>query len=110
MSLILTCRTCGQRQRVRLGYRDHLLREHNEVARRGFDAPIRLEGRELEAVWAGIRHRQTTGMTPASRRREELGLPRVSDKEAARRLQDNWARSARRLRAAARARGRQRPP
>jgi len=46
-----------------------------------------------------------TGMALAARRREELGLPRVSDREAARRLLDNRARSARRLRAAARARG-----
>jgi len=76
-------------QRDRRGYRDYLLREHNEVARREFDLPIRLEGRELEAVWAGIRRRQTTGMTLAARLREELGLPRVTDREAARRLQDN---------------------
>jgi len=105
MALVLTCRTCGQRQRDRRGYRDHLLREHNEVARRGFDAPVRLEGRELAAVWAGIRRRQMTSMTTANRRREELGLPRVSDWEAAGRREDNRARSARQLRAAARARG-----
>jgi len=44
-------------------------------------------------------------MTLAAPRREELGLPRVSDREADRRLQDNRARSARRHRAVARARG-----
>jgi len=71
----------------------------------GFDNPIRLEGRELAAVWAGICHRQTTSMIAATRRREELGLPRVSNREAAHRREDNRASSARRLRAAARARG-----
>jgi len=105
MCIILRCHTCGQMQRDWRGYHDHLLREHNEVARRGFDAPVRLEGRELAAVWEGIRRRQTTGMTLAARRREELGLPRVSDREAARRLQDNRAGSARLLRVAAGARG-----
>jgi len=78
-------------QRDRRGYRDHLLREHNEVARRGFDIPVRFEGRELAAVWAGIHHHQAAchqagGTTLAARRREELGLPHVSDREAARRL------------------------
>jgi len=104
-SLVLRCHTCGQLQRDRRGYRDHLLWAHHVVARRGSDTPIRLEGRELEAVWVGLRCRQTTGMALAARRREELGLPRVSDREATRRLQDNRARSARRLRAAARTRG-----
>jgi len=104
-SLVLRCHTCGQPQRDRRAYRDHLLLAHHEVARRGCDTPIRLEGHELEAVWAGIRRRQTTRMALAAGRREELGLPRVSDREAARRLQDNRARSARRLRAAARAGG-----
>jgi len=94
-SLVLRCGTCGQLQRDRRGYRNHLLWEHHEVARRGSDAPVRLEGRELEAVWAGICRRQTTGMALAARRREELGLPRVSDREAARRRQDNRARLAR---------------
>jgi len=102
MALILRC---GRMQQDRRGYRDHLLREHNKVARWGLDALIGLEGRELAAVWAGIRRRQTTGMALAAHRREELGLPQVSDREAARRLHDNRARTARRLRAAARARG-----
>jgi len=75
------------------------------VARRGADVPVQIEGRELESVWAGIWRRQMTGMALAARRREQLGLPRVSDREAARRQQDNRARAARRLRAAARARG-----
>jgi len=103
--MMLRCVTCGQRQRDRWSNRDHLLWAHNELARRGVDTPTRLEGRESEAVWDGIRRRHITGMALAARRREQLGLPRVSDREAARRLQDNRARSARRFRAAARARG-----
>jgi len=55
MALILRCHTCGRMQRDRRGYRDHLLGEHNEVSRRGFDTPVRLEGRKLAAVWAGVR-------------------------------------------------------
>jgi len=70
--------------------------------------PVHLEGRELAAVWAGVRRHQVSGMTLAARRREELGLPRVSDREAERRLQDNRASSAQRHRAAARARGAER--
>jgi len=101
----LRCHTCGELQRDRRSYRDHLLRAHQEVARRGADTPVRLQGRELEAVWAGIRRRQMTGMAQAASRREQLGLPHVSDREAARRQLDNRARSARRFRAAARARG-----
>jgi len=105
-SLMLRCHTCGQRQRIRRSYRDHLLWSHHEVARRGVDVPVQLEGRELEAVWAGIRRSQAAGTAlAAAHRREQLGLPRVSDREAARRQQDNRARSARRFRAAARARG-----
>jgi len=94
MSLILRCHTCNRIQRDRRGYRDHLLREHNEVSRRGFDVPVRLKGRELAAVWASVRRHQLSGTTLAARRREELGLPRVFDREAERRLQDNRARSA----------------
>jgi len=105
MSLILRCHTCGKIQRDRRGYRDHLLREHNEVSRRGFDVPVRVEGRELAAVWASVRRHQVSGTTQAARCREELGLPHVSNREAERRLHDNRARSARRHRAAARARG-----
>jgi len=103
--LVLRCHTCNRLQPDRRGYRDHLLREHNEVSRRGFDVPVRLEGRELAAAWAGVRRHQVSGTTLAARRREELGLPRVSDREAERRLQDNRAHSARRHRAGARARG-----
>jgi len=102
MSLILRC---NRIQRDRRGFRHHLLWEHNEVSRRGFDVPVRLEGKELAAVWVGVRCHQAGGTTKAARRREELGLPRVSDREAQRRLQDNQARSAQRHRAAARARG-----
>jgi len=74
MSLVLRCHTCGQMQRDRRGYHDHFLREHNEVARRGFDAPVRLEGRELAAVWAGVRRHQASTTTLAAGRQEELGL------------------------------------
>jgi len=45
-----------------------------------------------------------SGPACAARRREALGLPRVSNREAERRLNDNQARTARRYRAAARAR------
>jgi len=48
---------------------------------------------------------QTSGNTRASRRREELGLPCISDREAERRLRDKRSCTARRQRAAARARG-----
>jgi len=65
------------------------------VSRRGFDVPVRLEGRELAAVWASVRRHQVSGKTLAARGREELGLPGVSDREAERQLQDNRARSAR---------------
>jgi len=102
---ILRCHTCGNIQRDRRVYRNHLLRAHGEVSRRGLDAPVRLPDRELAAVWASVRRHQTSGNTRASRRREELGLPRVSDREAERRLRDNRSRTARRHRAAARARG-----
>jgi len=104
-SLVLRCHLCGQRQRDRRAYRDYLLWDHHAVARRGVETPTHLEGRELEAVWARIRRRHMTGVALAARRREEHGLPRVSEREAACRLHDNRARAARRLRAAARARG-----
>jgi len=91
-------------QRDRRAYRDHLLRVHGEVARRGSDVPVRLEGRELEVVWASVHRSRTSEKARAARRKEALGLPRVSDREAERRLKDNRARTARRHRAAARAR------
>jgi len=102
---IIRCHTCGNIQRDRRVYRDHLLRTHGEVSRRGLDAPVRLPDRELAAVWASARRHQTSGNTRVSRRREKLGLPRVSDREAERRLRDNRSRTARRHRAAAHARG-----
>jgi len=74
-SLVLRCHTCGQLQRDRRSYRDHLLWAHHEVARRGVDTPTRLEGRELEAVWAGIRRRQTTGMALAALAAQEARPP-----------------------------------
>jgi len=75
------------------------LRIHGQVIRTGTTTPVRLEGRELETVWAADYSR----LLGASRRREALGLPRVPDQEAARRLHENRARRARRARAAARA-------
>jgi len=90
--------------RDRRVYRDHLLRAHGEVSRRD-STPQSTSNRELAAIWASIRRHQVSGTTRASRRREELGLPRVSDREAERRLRDNWSHTARRHRAAARARG-----
>jgi len=45
---------------------------------RGFDVPFCLKGRELAAVWAGVRRHQASGTTLAARRREELRLfPRL---------------------------------
>jgi len=102
---ILRCHTCNRVQRDRRVYRDHLLRAHGEVSCRGIDAPVRLNDRELAAIWVSARRHQVSGTTLASRRREELSLPRVSDREAERRLRDNRSRTARRHRAAARARG-----
>jgi len=81
---VLRCHTCGNIQRDRRVYRDHLLRAHGEVSCRGLDAPVRFPDRELAAVWANVRRHQTNGNTRASRRREELGLPRVSDRVAER--------------------------
>jgi len=72
--------------------------------RRGSDIPVRLEGHELEVVWAAAYRSRTSGPVRASRRRKALGLPRVSNREAECRLRDNRARTARRFRAAARAR------
>jgi len=103
--LILRCHNCNRVQRDRRSYRDHLLREHGEVSRRGFEVPVRLQERELAVVWASVRRHQVSGTTLAGRRREELGLPRVSDHEAERRLRDNRARTARRHWAAACSRG-----
>jgi len=103
--VILRCHTCGNIQRDKRVYRDHLLRAHGEVPRRGLDAPVRLPDRELAAVWASVRRHQTRGNTRGSRRREELRLPRESDREAERRLRDNRSLTARRHRVAARARG-----
>jgi len=102
---VLRCHTCNGTQRDHRSYRDHLLRVHGEVSRRGFDAPVRLQEKELAVVWASVRRHQVSGATRASCRREELGLPRVSDREAERRLRGNWARTARQHRAATRARG-----
>jgi len=98
------CHACHNVPRDRYAYRDHLLRVHGEVARWGSDIPVRLKGRDLEVVWASAHASRTSGPAHASRRREALGLPRVSDREAERRLKDNRACTARRHRAAARAR------
>jgi len=101
---VLYCHTCRNVQHDRHAYRDHLLRVYGEVARRGSNVAVCLEGRKLEAVWASAYQSRMSGPVRAARRREALGLPRVSDREAERRLKDNRARTARRHRAAARAR------
>jgi len=101
----LYCHSCHDVQRDRQAYRDHLLRVHREVARRGSDVPVRLEGRELALVWATAHRARMSGPVRATRRREAIWLPRVSDKEAERRLKDNRAQTARRHRAVARVRG-----
>jgi len=98
------CHSCQNVQRDRRAYRNHLLRVHGKVARRGSDVPVRLEGQELEVVWASAHRLRMSGPVRAARCREALGLPRVSDREAERRLKDNRARTARRSRAGARAR------
>jgi len=92
---VLRCHTCHSVQRDRLVYRDHLLRAHGEVSRRGSDVPVRLQERELAMVWASVRRHQVSGTAGASCRREELGLPRVSDRKAERRLRNNRTRTAR---------------
>jgi len=92
---ILSCHACHGLQRDR----------HGEVSRRGSDIPVRLEERELAAVWPSVRRHQVSGPVSVARRREDLGLPRVTDREAERRLMDNRSHTARRHRAAARARG-----
>jgi len=102
---IVRCHTCNNVQRDRQAYRDHLLCAHGEVARRGSDTPVRIEGRELAVVWATAHCARMSGPVRAARRTEALGLPRVLDREAERLLKDNRARTARRHRAAARMRG-----
>jgi len=74
----MRCHACNAVQRDRWAYRNHLLRIHGEVIRGGTDTPVRLEGRELERVWADDYRR----LLSASRRREALGLPRVPDDDA----------------------------
>jgi len=64
---------------------------------------VRLEKRELAVVWACVRRHQVSGAVCAARRQEELGLLRVSDREAKRLPRDNRSCTARRHRAAARA-------
>jgi len=91
----IVCHACQEVQRDRWTYRNHLLRVHGQVIRGGTSTLVRLEGRELENVRAADNTRLLE---------EALGLPRVSDQEAARRLHDNRARRARRGRAVARAR------
>jgi len=76
---------------------------HEKVALRGSDVPVRLEERELAVVLAFALNSRMSGPVRAARRREALGLPRVSDREAERRLRDNRARKARRHRSSVRA-------
>jgi len=91
----IVCHACQEVQRDRWTYRNHLLRVHGQVIRGGTSTLVRLEGRELEQVWAA----DYTRLLEASHRREAMGLPRVPDQEAARRLHDNRARRDRRGRA-----------
>jgi len=100
----LYCHACHNVQRDRRAYWDHLLRVHGEVARRGSDIHVRLEARELEVVWASAHRSRISGPVRTSRRREALGLPRVSDRAAERCPKDNRACTAPRHRAAACAR------
>jgi len=90
--------SCNEVQRDRWAYRNHLLHAHREVIRTGTTTPVRLEGREYATAWAADFNR----LLGASRRREALGLPRVPDQEAARRLHENRARRDCRARAAVR--------
>jgi len=52
---ILRCHMCNWIQRDRRVYHDHLLRVHGEMSRRGLDTPVRLNDRELAAIWASVR-------------------------------------------------------
>jgi len=79
------CHVCQEVQRDRWTYRNHLLRVHGQVIRGGTSTPVRLVGRELEEVWSA----DFVRLLDASRRREAMGLPRVTDQEAARRQHDN---------------------
>jgi len=81
----IVCHVCQEEQRDRWSYRNHLLRVHGQVIRGGTSTPVRLVGRELEEVWSADYVR----LQDASRRRETMGLPRVTDQEAARRQHDN---------------------
>jgi len=60
------CHVCHNVQRDRRAYRDHLLRVHGEVARQGSDLPVRLEGRELEVMWASVHRFRISGPRAAS--------------------------------------------
>jgi len=100
----LYCHSCHNVQRDCRAYRDHLLRVHGEVTRRGSDDPVHLERRELEVVSASAHRSRMSGPVRAAHCREAMGLPRVSDREAERRLKNNRSRTAQRHRAAARAR------
>jgi len=78
----IVCHECLETQRDCWTYRSHLLHVHGEVIRGGTSTPVKLEGRELE----NLRAADSTRLLGASHRREALGLPRVPDQEAARRL------------------------
>jgi len=86
---ILHFHACHGIQHERRAYCDHLLHVHGEVSRRVSNIPVRLEERELAIVWASVCRQQVSGPVRAARRRAELGLPKVSKREAERRLKDN---------------------
>jgi len=64
------CHLCHNVQRDRRAYRDHLLRVHGEVARRGSDIPERIRGgmghsTPCQDEWAGTcRPLQGSDRTP----------------------------------------------
>jgi len=62
----------------------HATTSSGTVVHTGTISSVRLEGRELEVVWASAHRSRMSGPLRAARRREALGLPRVSDREAER--------------------------
>jgi len=91
----LCCHQCNSRQRDRKAYRDHLLKVHGQVARRGVGMPVKLRDRELAVVIEGVLRRQKERRDRVTQRRVELRTPRISDRETPRRLHDNEVRTER---------------
>jgi len=95
----LRCHECNSLQQDRRSYKDHLLRANEQVSRLGSAVPVSIHGRELEAVMEGVRRRQENSHDRTRLRLLEQGLPPVSDRDTARRLNDNLLRTERRHRA-----------